>query len=159
MDSKLPEGGSLPVAVEVPDDCLIDLLRKDRSAKGRTALQLFFWENFNFPADIDKLQFASAAEKYILKEMLWIMFLPFSYSDKLERTTGLITAASRCAETFDIHPEYNEEEVQQIIRDAGYRSSTGLDDFMARQHRVFQHLEQFTPRNDLKDVLIGYLAE
>ena len=193
MDSKLLEGGSLPVAIEVPDDCLIDLLRKDRSAKGCKALQLFFWECFNFPADIDKLQFASAAEKYILKEMLWIMFIPFSYSNRLERMTGLITAASRCAETFDIHPEYNEEEVQQIIRDAGYRSSTGflemesalcclpdwlgsrvmpeasaklgneqyrqLDDFMARKHHVFQYMEQFATRNDLKDVLIGYLAE
>ena len=193
MDSKLPEGGSLPGAVEVPDDRLIDLLRKDRSAKGCRALQQFFWECFNFPADIDKLQFASAAKKYILKEMLWIMCVPFSYSDKLEKMTGLITAASCCAETFDIHPEYDEEKVQKIIQKAGHKPFTEflgmesalcclpewlgskeipeasaklsneqyrqLDNFMERKCRVFQYMEQITKWNDLRDMLIGYLAE
>ena len=193
MDSKLPKGGSLPGAVEVPDDRLIDLLRKDRSAKGRRELQQFFWECFNFPGDIDKLQFASAAEKYILKEMLWIMCVPFSYSDKLERMTGLITAASRCAEAFDIHPEYDEEKVQKIIQKEGHKPFTEslgmesalcclpgwlgskeipeasaklgneqyrqLDNFMERKCHLFKYMEQITKWNDLRDMLIGYLAE
>lgn len=187
-DKKYPPGSRIQLSC----DKLIALLRKTHGEKDCRSLQQFFWDYFEFPADIDQLRFTLAAEKYILKEMLSIMFSPFSYSNKVNRMMDLIAAASHCAKTLDAHPEYDEKEVQQQIQSASYKpvvrlagiqsapphpdwsgsrqmpeasakpgneQHRQLDDFMARKQSVFQFMEQLVERNDVRDMLIGYLAE
>ena len=102
------------------DDALLDRLRWDDSTDNRKKLQLFFWSNLEFPDDIYKLRLLPA-ERCILKEMLSIMFLPSSYSDKFQRMMSLITAASRCASQVSICFKCNEEKILQIIQESGYQ--------------------------------------
>ena len=99
---------------------LIDCLDKQTADEARRQLQLLFWKNLEFPADIDKLQL-SAAEKCILKEMLSIMSFSFGYSDTLESMVSLITAASRCADTLETYCEHDETKTLETIQNAGYQ--------------------------------------
>ena len=99
----------------------ISCFSKQIRGKVRQQLQLLFWKSLKFPADIDDLQL-SAAEKYILKEMLSIMFSSLEYRVAFENMTNLMTAASRCAEMLETHFEYGETEILSTIRSAGYLS-------------------------------------
>ena len=192
------ERASLPDGQHVIADDLLERLCQDqkRGEKNRQRLQLFFWNNLVFPADIDRLRM-SARKRCILKEMLSIMFIPSTYRDKFEKMMSLIVTACDRAELFVIHPEYNEEKILHIIQAAGYQPCKRVErptkaiqlcssdclpggfagemseesakaggeqyrqvnDFMVRkQHLLPQFVKQGANQNDLRGMLIDYLA-
>ena len=123
-----PEGDHVPEWRSLSDDesmmfdhDLIDRLRRDNNEENRQNLQLFFWENFEFPADIDNMKF-SAAEKCILKEMISIMLSVSAYDDKFRRMMSFITAASGCIGQLAEPCGYDEAAILRMIRQAGYQS-------------------------------------
>lgn len=115
------ESGALPDDTSViSDDCLLDRLRQEKDGKKRLQLQLFFWNNLIFPADIDTLRLVPA-EKYVLREMLSIMFSGCSYKYTIDRITSLMTAALRCTRSL-MAQHLDHEAIRKIMKTAGYQS-------------------------------------
>lgn len=132
-----PDGGRMTTYEEI----LCDRLCKDRDLAIRKKLQLFFWNNLEFPDDTYKLRLP-LAERCILREMLSIMFLPSSCSDKFRRMMNLITAASRCALQVSILFKCNEEEILQTIRESGYQPCERVE----RLTRAIQPMQSMRSR-------------
>ena len=114
---------------------MITCLDKQSADDVRKQLQLLFWDNLKFPADIDRLQL-SAAEKCILKEMLSIMFFSFGYGDTLESMERLIIAALRCADTLETYFEHDETKALETIINAGYQPCNHAIDTKLNRSRI-----------------------
>ena len=126
----VPEEG-LPSDGECMTPCkrlrrLRNYVFRSKNVEARKKMQLFFWNNLEFPDDIYKLRLLPD-ERCILEEILSIMFLPSSYSDKFRRMMSLMTTASRCAGQFARCTECNEEGILQIIQKAGYQPCVRIE--------------------------------